>query len=350
MIRVYLVALMFCVRPFQRIVTVSLKVQSSPFIGMRSNPIRMSYINEFSTKPSDPIKPLDLLFSEEDDDSVEENDSYDQEGSSYKSKSPIKPKMSVKTKIRQHTNPLTRKNQTPIELPEKFLEKIYPNPKNPLIIDVGCGKGGWVLNYAHQHPSFNVLGLELRLSAVEICQYRKEKYQIENAHFYKSNANVDLKNILQNIRSYDAEINGAASSASPYLLRAITIQFPDPHFKKRNYKRRVVNQSFMNILSNYTQKNQTKIFLQSDVEELMLDMVSYFQQSPYFSPVENYDINTLDKNPNPFNIPTEREISCQKKASQENNAVVPIYRMLYLRNDKEYIETIETSSPNGIDL
>ena len=59
-------------------------------------------------------------------------------------------------------------------------------------------------------------------------------------------------------------------------IQAVTIQFPDPHFKARHKKRRVVNPDLVNCLAKYLPAD-TLVFLQSDIQELEVDMISHFQ-------------------------------------------------------------------------
>ncbi len=252
-------------------------------------------------------------------------------------------------KIRQHANPLTHFNQKPIELEEEWLVKVFPIlHKQPaksrkLIIDIGCAKGGWVLDYAIRYPEHLIIGLELRPAAIELCNYRKAVLLqthphrdntgfLENVLFLKSNANVDLDAILSSIHRFNQQQREASSSCplSPLTLEMITIQFPDPHFKLSHHKRRVVNASLLNILAKGAQIDSTKLFIQSDIKELMEDMMQHVGGSGYFAAAEGYDEKKTQEQISPFaHIPTEREKACQKQHSA-------IYRMLYVRNSRPF--------------
>ena len=61
-----------------------------------------------------------------------------------------------------------------------------------------------------------------------------------------------------------------------FQIKAVTVQFPDPHFKTRHKKRRVVNPDLVNSLAKHLAEG-TLVFLQSDVQELEVDMISHFQ-------------------------------------------------------------------------
>eukprot|EP01039_Chlorochromonas_danica_P002653 gene2653-2897_t len=215
-------------------------------------------------------------------------------------------------KVRQHVNPLSNSYLQPLTLADNWLDASFQTPRQPLIIDVGCAKGSWALNVARLHPHLNVLGLEIRRPVVELCIQRKAYWKVPNVHFLSSNANVHLLSILDSLSAQQAEV------------RMITIQFADPHFKKRHQKRRVVNPEFVDILASKLSP-QCQVFVQTDVQELAQDQVSHFlARSEAFQPMPGYDIERLEENPSPFTVKTEREIATLAKQ-------LPVYRMLFQR-------------------
>ncbi len=131
-----------------------------------------------------------------------------------------------------------------------------------------------------------------------------------NLTYLNGNINVDVDRILSNCRE-------AGASAID-----VAIQFPDPHFKLRNHKRRVVNPTFAKALSIGLPTGST-IWVQSDVEVLAVLMVSELAQIDRFRVGRGYDIDRLDSNPpSPYGVATERERACRKRG-------LPIYRMLF---------------------
>lgn len=221
----------------------------------------------------------------------------------------------IQQRVRQHVNPLTKANQRPIQLENDWVRKYYSHPSNPFVVDVGCCRGRWALHYATQHPSSNVLGLDIRQPVIDIANSYLDKKPVSNVKFLCSNANVDIARLLK-------DINHVSS------INMITIQFPDPFFKKYQHKRRVVNTLFLNNLAKHMQA-QTRIYLQTDVFSLMEYMVDVFSANPYFSEAEGYKIQTLDSNAPICGVTTERERQC-------NAAGDPVFRMLYHRNSIEY--------------
>eukprot|EP01038_Epipyxis_sp_PR26KG_P005719 gene5719-7894_t len=232
---------------------------------------------------------------------------------------------SIRLKVRQHVNPLSSKYQVPINLPSNWIQQVYSISNNSFLIDIGCAKGTFGLNFARQNPNINVLGLEIRQPVVDLCMKRKRTHKIENIHFLNVNVNIDLERLLKEINTSE----GINSTENSNKIDFITIQFPDPHFKSKHKKRRVVNDELVEIIAKQTQFN-TNIFVQSDIEELANDMTEHFIRSKYFQPKEGYDPSDLINNKSPFlDLPTEREIATFNKG-------LPVFRMMFYRNKLNY--------------
>jgi len=88
-------------------------------------------------------------------------------------------------------------------------------------------------------------------------------------------------------------------------LKSISFYFPDPWFKKRHYKRRVIQPEFINILSNSLQKG-TLIFIKTDVKDLFEYMDYTISSSFYFKTIDKKDFN-YSESFNPNKVKTNRE-------------------------------------------
>jgi len=230
----------------------------------------------------------------------------------------------IKLKCRQHVNPLDITYQIPIQLDATWKEKNFINPMNPCIVDIGAAKGTWALKYGMANPQYNIVGLEIRRPVVAYALQRRDNWNVKNVHFLSCNANVDLNNILASINAKSESDTNIDSTGDTNLISMVTIQFPDPCFKTKHRKRRVVNSDLINTIAKHISKG-TNVFLQSDVLELEEDMVTQFNShSNYFAPAVNYDISNLESNVSPFDVQTEREISTLNKG-------LPVYRMMFTR-------------------
>jgi tRNA (guanine-N7-)-methyltransferase len=216
-------------------------------------------------------------------------------------------------KVRQHTNPLSHSNIQPLNLKKDWYKQAFGYELNPLLIDIGCAKGIWTSEFAKMNPDKNVLGLELRSAMAEFCMERKSLLNIQNLFYLKANANVHLPLILSQLK------------LSKIPIHMLTIQFPDPHFKKRHKKRRVVTSNFISEISPLLEVG-TFLYVQSDVKEVSDEMVEIIQNSHYFDCFPGYTIQDLAANASPFSIQTEREKDTIKKGQN-------VYRMLFVRTN-----------------
>lgn len=211
----------------------------------------------------------------------------------------------ARVRVRQHVNPLSKKYQEIISPPH--WEKIYSNLQQPLHLDIGCARGRFLLKMAQEQPDWNFLGLEIRDPLVEEANRLRDELGLTNLHYLFSNVNIDLDLLL--------------SSLPPNLLQWVSIQFPDPWFKKRHGKRRTVQPELVATLAQYLPTG-AHIFLQSDVEWLAIEMRDRVAAHPQFIPTHA----ELWLPENPLLVPTEREIATQNHGD-------PVYRSLWVKSD-----------------
>lgn len=211
-----------------------------------------------------------------------------------------------RVRVRQHVNPLSKKYQTPLSPPD--WEKVYAQPKEPLHLDIGCARGEFLMSMATLQPDWNFLGLEIREPLVEQANAMVSELGLSNLHFLFCNVNNSLPPLL--------------NSFPAGTLQRVTIQFPDPWFKKRQAKRRVVQPELVDTLATYLTVGGV-VFLQSDIEAVAVEMRDRFDAHPAF---HRQDADTwLATNPLP--VATEREISTISRGE-------PVYRALFVRRDR----------------
>ena len=88
-------------------------------------------------------------------------------------------------------------------------------------------------------------------------------------------------------------------------LKSISFNFPDPWFKKRHHKRRVVQPELINIFSNYMQKGSL-IFVKTDVKDLFDYMNFTILNNSNFKKIDEKEFN-YSKSFNPKKVQTNRE-------------------------------------------
>jgi len=211
----------------------------------------------------------------------------------------------ARVRVRQHVNPLSKKYQEIISPPN--WEKIYSNLQQPLHLDIGCARGRFLLKMAREQPDWNFLGLEIRDPLVEEANRIRDELGLTNLHYLFSNVNIDLDSLL--------------SSLPLQVLQWVSIQFPDPWFKKRHAKRRTVQPELVATLAQHLPSG-AHIFLQSDVEWLALEMRDRVAAHPSFRATHPQ----LWLPENPLLVPTEREIATHNQGD-------PVYRCLFVKPD-----------------
>ena len=168
-------------------------------------------------------------------------------------------------RVRQHVNPLKASLQS--QAPVPAWNDVYASTARPLVVDIGCGGGRFDLMMAKKYPEMNFLGVDIRAPLVE----RGNKWGeyagvVDNLHFAECNATVSMGKWL---KSY-AEDCGSK-------VETVAIQFPDPHFKKRHHKRRVVQPALVRALAEGLTPG-ARVFLQSDVKDVSEDMRDKFEK------------------------------------------------------------------------
>jgi tRNA (guanine-N7-)-methyltransferase len=219
--------------------------------------------------------------------------------------------MSSIRRVRQHVNPLSSKYAVPTAAPD--WEAVFANADLPLHLDIGCGKGDFVRAMAAQVPEWNFLGLEIREPLVERSLLRLDAQDPDiqsppphqNLYFVFCNANNSLEPLL-------------TSWPGGCPLQRVSIQFPDPWFKKRHQKRRVVQPELVTTLA-ALMPEQGWVWLQSDIEAVCADMCDRFDENPAF-----VREGTGWLSESPFLAMSDRESVTQKKG-------LPIYRAKYVR-------------------
>ena len=208
--------------------------------------------------------------------------------------------------MRQHVNPLSS-NFNEIERVPSLIE-MFSDPKLNFHLDIGCAAGQFLFDLALVNTSWNYLGIEIRERLVKTAKLKVQEKEIKNLYFLFGNAN----NILNDVQSKFIIKN----------VKSISFNFPDPWFKKRHNKRRVIQPGLINILSNLLQSGSL-IFIKTDVKDLFDYMDFTITNNSNFKTIDKKDFNYSECfNPNKFK--TDRE-----KYAMENK--LDIYENIYIR-------------------
>lgn len=206
----------------------------------------------------------------------------------------------ARVRVHQHVNPLSpyyRQSPVPIDP-----AAVFADPALPLHLDIGCARGRFILKMAEAEPDWNFLGVEIREPLVDEANRLADETALSNLHYVFCNAMLSLGTLIQEIP------NG--------LLQAVTIQFPDPWFKKKHAKRRMVNKELVDTVSEKLASGG-RVFVQTDIEFLAEEMFELFRANENFSEI------TIEENP--FPVKTEREKAVEEKK-------LPVFRAIFVKD------------------
>ncbi len=191
--------------------------------------------------------------------------------------------------MRQHVNPLS-KNFFEID-PIPPLNQVFENPKLPLHLDIGCASGDFLFELSFKNKNWNYIGIEIREKLVLNANLKMKSRENKNLYFSFGNAN----NIFNQFNNKSI-IN---------FIDSISFNFPDPWFKKKHHKRRVIQPKLINLLSN-SMKRGSLIFIKTDVRDLFDHMELTISESIKFKKIPYQDIKIYESF-NPNRIQTNRE-------------------------------------------
>lgn len=108
--------------------------------------------------------------------------------------------------------------------------------KQPLEIEIGCGKGRFALQRSQAHPEINMIAFDRFWKFMKRRKSSAEKSEIENLIFFKAEADLFLEKAVPD------------ESVSIFHL-----YFPDPWPKRKHHARRTFNAQFLELIWKKTQ-------------------------------------------------------------------------------------------------
>ena len=138
-----------------------------------------------------------------------------------------------------------RKNHA---LKGKWKNDFFGN-NNPLVLELGCGKGEYTLGLARQCPGKNFLGID-----------------IKGARMWKG-AGTAIREAITNVGFLRTRIELIESFFDTGEVDEIWVTFPDPQLKKRRNKKRLTGPRFLNHYRSFLKK-EGLIHLKTDSREL----------------------------------------------------------------------------------
>ncbi|MGE4287925.1 MAG: tRNA (guanosine(46)-N7)-methyltransferase TrmB [Salinivirgaceae bacterium] len=117
--------------------------------------------------------------------------------------------------------------------------------KQPLVLELGCGKGEYSVGLARIFPEKNFIGVD-----------------IKGARIWKG-AKTSFEEGLKNVAFLRTRIEVINSFFAPNEVDEIWITFPDPQMKKRRAKKRLTSSGFLSRYQKFI-KNKALVHLKTD--------------------------------------------------------------------------------------
>lgn len=172
------------------------------------------------------------------------------------------PKINPELDLSQHLRTVDTM-PTPWNPPELF------GREAPLEIEVGSGKGLFLQNVAQAMPEHNFLGVEVSFKYARFTAARLAKREISNA--------VSIHG--DGLKLFREQVPDES-------LAAVHVYFPDPWWKARHRRRRVLNEAFLADVVR-TLKSQGRLHFWTDVKEYFdstLELIA--EHTPLAGPLE----------------------------------------------------------------
>ena len=203
-------------------------------------------------------------------------------------------------------------------------------------IDVGCGFGGLLIELSKLWPDKLGLGMEIREKAVEFVRKRINKLQIDSQKAMEKNPNINHNNQEhkqnENITNHKYDnISVIHTNVMKYIthyfekqsLDCLFFCFPDPHFKKSNFRRRIISSLLLDYYA-YLLKDGGLIYNVTDVKELYEWTVSQFDKHPLFQRLTENQVKLLPA----VDLISNKTDEAQRVTRNNWNKHVCVYRRL----------------------
>ena len=149
--------------------------------------------------------------------------------------------------------------KNPTEYKGKF-KTIFKN-KNKIELEIGVGKGDFIIEKARNNPSINYIGIEKYTSVLMFAIKKAEKYKLTNVAFILADA-IHIDEIFYK------------------EVSKLYLNFSDPWPKKRHEKRRLTSSAFLEKYKNIF-KHVKVIEQKTDNDELYKYSLNSYKKNGY---------------------------------------------------------------------
>ena len=147
--------------------------------------------------------------------------------------------------------------------------------KNPIHLELGTGRGEFIIQMAKKYPEYNFIGLELNESQIATAAKKLERENIKNLKLIKD----DARNIVS---IFGKEID------------TIYLTFSEPWPKKRDEKNRFTHESYLKLYDRIFKKDK-HIILKTDNKGLFAYSLETLSQYWYVFDTVSLDLHNDER-------------------------------------------------------
>ena len=152
----------------------------------------------------------------------------------------------------------------------KWKKKVFKN-SNPIVLELGCGKGEYTVNLAKLNPNKNYIGIDIKGARFWRGAKTATEEKLENVFFLRTQ--IELLDFIFEKNEIDE----------------IWLTFPDPQIKFQRRKHRLTNTKFLSIYKNILNDSGI-IHLKTDSEFLHGYTLGKLEEMSINPIVSNHDI------------------------------------------------------------
>lgn len=217
-------------------------------------------------------------------------------------------KYPLPNRMRHHTSPNFYLPASELQIIPKgyppLIDKIdwsnhFANSQPPDLLDIGCGRGKFLLDMSFRLPQKNILGIEVRPLPVDWLQ------------------NVIKGENLPNVSVLRYSVVNGLPFIEDNSIEEVFYLFPDPWPKKKHIKRRAFNLDFVREVHRILKK-QGKLLLATDVPEVHAYHLEILNEFKLF------DIQIIDNDADWDYPVTNKEDFCRRVG-------IPFYRIICVK-------------------
>ena len=182
-----------------------------------------------------------------------------------------------------------------------YLDETLFGNNNPICLEIGMGKGDFILNMALKYPNVNYIGIEKYSSVACVAIKKIREYKLDNLKVLI----IDAYNMPEYLSK---------------KIDTIYLNFSDPWPKAKHEKRRLTHENYLKVYDELF-KAKAKIIMKTDNDDLFAFSEKSFVNYGYKVIEKSYDLHQTSND----SIETEYERKFSNKG----------YKIKYIKVEKE---------------